>query len=75
MPKLFDTLVNKLKKKGKTDVQAHAIATSTLQKAWDLKPWTTEPTAQWIKRGNMTHSERVKTRIEAYRKWKKIATK
>jgi len=70
MPKLLKILISRLKKKGKTPAQAYAIAVSSLQKAGDLKPWTTEATAQWKKRGNMTHAERAKARLDRYRKKK-----
>jgi len=68
MPKLLKILIERLKKKGKSPSQAYSIAVSALQKAWDLKPWTIKATAQWKKRWNMTHAERVKARLARYRK-------
>lgn len=60
MPKILERLVSQLKAKGKSTSAAYAIATSTLQKAGDLKG--SKATAKGIKRGNMTPSARAKDR-------------
>lgn len=62
MPKILDRLVKQLEKKGYPTGSAYAIATSTLQKAGDLKKGTQEATKKGIKRGNMTPAERAKDR-------------
>jgi len=40
MPKILDKLVTKLKKKGKSESSAYAIATAALQKQGKLKQGT-----------------------------------
>ena len=62
MPKILDRLVKQLEAKGKSKSSAFAIATSSLQKAGDLKKGTQQATAKGAKRGNMTAGERAKSR-------------
>lgn len=62
MPKILDAMVKKLKAKGFAESKAIAIATSKLQQAGELKPGTTTATPLGLKRGNMTHAQRAKTR-------------
>lgn len=62
MPKILERLVSQLKAKGKSASAAYAIATSTLQRAGDLKKGSTKPTAKGVRRGNMTPAARAKDR-------------
>lgn len=61
MPKILEKAVSKIKAKGGVD-NSWAVATSALQKAGDLKKGTNKATEKGIKRGNMTESQREKTR-------------
>jgi hypothetical protein len=60
MPAILERLVSQLKAKGKSKAAAYAIATSTLQKAGDLKG--SKATAKGKRRGAMTPSARAKDR-------------
>lgn len=62
MPKILDRLVKQLKAKGMPTSNAYAVATSTLQRAGDLKKGSTEPTPKGIKRGEMGAAGRAKDR-------------
>lgn len=62
MPAILDRLVSQLRAKGKSKQAAFAIATSTLQKAGDLKKGTQKATAKGTKRGAMTPAARAKDR-------------
>lgn len=62
MPKILDRLVSQLKKNGKSEKQAYAIATSQLQKSGNLKKGTTKATAKGKRRGKMTPAARAKDR-------------
>lgn len=62
MPAILERLVKQLQAKGKSKSSAFAIATSTLQKAGDLKKGSNKPTPKGTKRGAMTPSERAKDR-------------
>jgi hypothetical protein len=62
MPKILERLVSQLQAKGKSRSSAYAIATSSLQRAGDLKPGTQEATSKGARRGNMTPGARAKTR-------------
>lgn len=62
MPKILERLVSQLKAKGKSASAAYAIATSSLQKAGDLKKGSTKPTPKGSKRGKMTPAARAKDR-------------
>lgn len=62
MPKILDRLVKQLEAKGKSKSSAFAIATSSLQKAGDLKKGTRMATAKGTSRGNMTPGARAKDR-------------
>ncbi len=67
MPKILDKAISEIMKTWKDEVTARKIAIKSLQRAWDLKPWTITATSKWIKRGNMTPWQRLKTRIEKYK--------
>lgn len=58
MPKILDAAVKRIKAKGHSTSSAYAIATSTLQKAGELKKGHNTPTKKGISRGNMTRAER-----------------
>ena len=58
MPKILDQAVKEIRKKGASKSAAFAIATSTLQKAGELKAGTRTATTKGTKRGNMSKSER-----------------
>lgn len=70
MPKILERLVSQLKAKGKSASAAYAIATSTLQKAGDLKKGSTQPTPKGTKRGKMTPAARAKDRASKRSKHK-----
>jgi len=61
MPKILDRLVKQLKAKGDVD-NPYAVAVSAMQRAGNLKPGTTKPTKQGVRRGNMTPDQREKAR-------------
>lgn len=73
MPKILDRLVKQLKDKWKSTSAAYAIATSALQKSWNLKKWTRTATAKWIKRWNMTPWQRAKDRA-AKKSWRSVSS-
>jgi hypothetical protein len=58
MPAILDAAVKQLKKKGWGTSKAYAIATSTLQKAGELKAGHNTPTKKGVKRGAMTQAQR-----------------
>jgi hypothetical protein len=60
-PAILDAAVKRIKAKGRSTSSAYAIATSTLQKAGELKKGHNTPTAKGVKRGNMTRAQRRKT--------------
>lgn len=60
MPKILDAAVKQLKAKGHSTSSAFAIATSTLQKADELRKGHNTPTAKGIARGKMTRAQRHK---------------
>jgi hypothetical protein len=60
VPKILDAAVKQIKAKGHSTSSAFAIATSTLQKAGELKAGHNTPTKKGIRRGNMTRAERHK---------------
>jgi len=62
MPAILERLVSQLQAKGKSKSQAYAIATSTLQKAGDLKKGSQKATPKGAKRGKMTPAARAKDR-------------
>lgn len=74
MPKILDRLVSQLRAKGKSKQAAFAIATSSLQKAGDLKPGSRKATAKGLKRGSMSPSQRAKNRAAKYSKGKHKAS-
>jgi hypothetical protein len=57
MPKILEDAVKAIKKSS-PGVNPWAVATSTLQKAGELKKGTNKPTAKGVKRGEMTRAER-----------------
>jgi hypothetical protein len=59
MPKILEDAVKAIKKTS-PGVNPWAVATSTLQKAGELKKGTNKPTAKGVKRGEMTRAERHK---------------
>jgi hypothetical protein len=61
-PPIRERLIRQLKMKGMPMPNAQRIATATLQKAGDLKPGSTEPTAKGIKRTAMGAAGRAKDR-------------
>jgi hypothetical protein len=61
MPKILEEAVKKIKAKGGVD-NPWAVATSSLQKAGDLKKGTNKPTEKGVKRGNMSEKQRERTR-------------
>lgn len=63
MPKILDAAVKRIKAKGHSTSSAYAIATSTLQKAGELKKGHNTPTKLGTKRGAMTRAERHKNPI------------
>lgn len=62
MPKILEAAVKELQKKGMPKDKSYAVATSTLQKAGELKPGTTKATAKGAARGKMTKAQRAKGR-------------
>ena len=62
MPKILERLVSQLQAKGMPQSRAYATATSTLQKAGDLKPGSTEPTKKGVQRTAMGAAGRAKDR-------------
>jgi hypothetical protein len=60
MPKILDAAVKRIKAKGHSTSSAYAIATSTLQKAGELKKGHNKPTKLGVKRGQMTRGQRHK---------------
>lgn len=66
MPPILDRLVKQLKAKGKSKEAAYAIATSSLQRAGDLKKGSTEATSKGKRRGSMSPGERAKDRAAKY---------
>lgn len=58
MPKILDAAVKQIKAKGHSTSSAYAIATSTLQKAGELKKGHNTPTKKGVARGNMTRKQR-----------------
>lgn len=64
MPKILTRLVGQLKAKGVAN--PYAVATSSLQKAGDLKKGSTKATPKGEKRGNMTPGERSNDRQAKY---------
>lgn len=62
MPAILERLVKQLQAKGKSKSAAFAIATSTLQKAGDLKKGSNKATPKGKRRGAMTPSQRAKDR-------------
>jgi hypothetical protein len=66
MPAILERLVSQLKAKGKPEASAYAIATSSLQRAGDLKPGSQEPTKKGMIRGKMSPGARAKDREARY---------
>ena len=62
MPKIMDRLVSQLKKKGKSEKAAYAIATSSLQKSGAMKKGSNKLTTKGKKRQGMTAPSRAKNR-------------
>lgn len=62
MPKIMDRLVGQLKKKGKSEKAAYAIATSSLQKSGSLKKGSNKLTSKGKKRQSMSAASRAKNR-------------
>jgi hypothetical protein len=61
MPRILDEAVKQIRKKGHSKSSAYAIATSTLQKAGELKKGHNTPTTKGVKRGKMTRGQRHRT--------------
>jgi hypothetical protein len=59
MPRILDAAVKRIKAKRQVD-NPYAVATSTLQKAGELKPGSNKPTAKGVKRGQMSRAQRHK---------------
>ena len=62
MPKIMDRLVSQLKKKGKSEKAAYAIATASLQKSGAMKKGSNKLTTKGKKRQGMTAASRAKNR-------------
>lgn len=62
MPKILDKAVKEIKKNSPGVKNPYAVATSSLQKAGDLKKGSNKPTAKGTARGNMTKAERHRTK-------------
>ena len=60
MPKILEAAVKRIKAKGASISSAYAMATSTLQKAGELRKGSNKPTAKGLKRGQMTQAQRHK---------------
>jgi hypothetical protein len=60
MPKILEDAVKAIEKKGVGKSRAYAMATSTLQKAGELKKRTNKATEKGVRRGEMTRAERHK---------------
>ena len=60
MPKIFDKAVQRIKRQS-PGVNPYAAATTSLQKAGDLKKGTQEATKKGVARGNMTRAQREKS--------------
>ena len=60
MPKILDAAVKRIKAKGHSTSSAFAIATSTLQKAGELKKGHNKATKKGIARGQMSRAARHK---------------
>lgn len=58
MPKILEDAVARITARGVPKSNAYAIATSSLQKAGDLKKGSNKPTAQGVQRGQMTRAQR-----------------
>ena len=58
MPAILDAAVKRIKAKGHDTSSAYAMATSTLQKAGELKEGTNQPTKLGVKRGKMSRKQR-----------------
>ena len=63
MPKILDAAVKRIKAKGASTSSAYAMATSTLQKAGELRKGSNKPTALGVKRGQMTRGQRHKHQV------------
>ena len=61
MPKILEDAVKAIKKSS-PGVNPWAVATSSLQKAGELKKGTNKPTEKGVKRGEMTRAQRHKER-------------
>lgn len=70
MPAILERLKKQLTAKGYSTSAAYAIATSSLQKAGDLKKGSTKATTKGKKRGSMTPAQRAKDRQAKYAKGK-----
>jgi hypothetical protein len=57
MPKIWEDAVKAIRKSS-PDVNEYAVATSTLQKAGELKKGTREATKLGVKRGKMSRKQR-----------------
>ena len=73
MPKILDRLVSRLEAKGMDKKKAFAVATSSLQRAGDLKKGSQELTPKGAKRQAMGAAGRAKDRAAALSKGHKPA--
>jgi hypothetical protein len=62
MPAILDRLVSQLKQNGKSEEEAFAIATASLQRSGNLKKGSTKATPKGERRGKMSPAERAKDR-------------
>lgn len=69
-PALLTRLIRQLRRNGKSQAEARAIAVASLQRSGNLKAGSTEATAKGVKRGKMTPAERAKDRASKRRKGK-----
>jgi len=58
MPKILHDAAHAIMGKGVPESSAWAMATSTLQKAKELKPGSNKPTKLGVKRGKMSRKQR-----------------
>jgi hypothetical protein len=61
VPKIWEDAVKEIKKKS-PGINPYAVAMASLQKAGDLKKGTREATKKGVRRGEMSKSQRERTR-------------
>lgn len=61
MPRILDKAVKAIKRSGSA-ANPYAVATAALQRSGSLKKGTNKPTAQGVKRGQMSSAQRHKAK-------------